>query len=95
MASNEKDKDCPEQSPDSTVSYSSILDEHDINKHQRAARVGLLKELGEAKYNKDKKPNGVIVHISHGMLMGSDIPILGDVLLNIGDVETLNLIVRF
>ena len=77
-----------------TPTYASILDEHDVSRQQRDVRVNLLKELSKNEFNDNKGPNGTVVHLSHGSLSSVDIPILGDVLLNIGDVETLNVILH-
>ena len=79
---------------DITPTYSSILDEHDVTRQQREFRVKLLKELASKAFNNNKSPNGVVAHLSHGTLIGADIPILGDILRSIGDVETLNVILH-
>ncbi len=83
-----------DQVPESAVSYSSILDEHDVARSQRGKRKKLLREIAEKDYNDDKGPNGSIAHLSHISLSSSEIPVLGNVLLKIGDVETLNLILH-
>lgn len=80
--------------PGSATTYSSILQETDVAKSQRDARVQLLKDMATSKLNDDKGPNGVIAHISQGALSTADIPALGNVLLGIGDVVTLNLILH-
>lgn len=77
-----------------TPTYSSILDEHDVGRKQKEVRQRLLKELSKKAFNGDKAPNGTVAHLSHGPLESTDIPILGDVLLGIGDVETLNVILH-
>ena len=74
--------------------YSSILDEHDVSRLQRDVRIKLLKELARKAFNNDKSPNGVVAHLSHKPLSSQDIPILGDVLRSIGDVEVLNVILH-
>ncbi len=61
---------------------------------QRATRKELLKELTENKFNDDKGPNGVVAHLSKVALGPQDIPVLGNVLLNLGDVHTLNLLLH-
>lgn len=77
-----------------TPNYSSILDEHDVGRQQREVRVKLLKGLSSKPFNDNKGPNGTVAHLSHGALRSADIPILGDVLLGIGDVETLNVVLH-
>ena len=86
----------PSDNPEATdpVTYASILKEHDVGTQQREVRQTLLKVLSSAEFNGNKEPNGTVVHISHSSLSSREIPILGDVLLNIGDVETLNLILH-
>jgi len=73
------------------ITYSSILDEHDVARTQREARQAILRELASATYN-DGEPNGVIAHLALDALGSEDIPILGNLLLKIGDVKTLTLI---
>lgn len=84
------------QPPDTgaRASYTSILEEHDVARQQRDLRVRLLKDLGAPKLNENKKPVGVVGHVSHEQLDSSDIPVLGNVLLKLGDVHTLNLILN-
>ena len=77
-----------------TVSYTSILEEHDVARSQREVRVGLLKDLALPEHNGGKKPVGVVAHIAHAPLDGADIPVLGNVLLGIGDVHTLLLLLQ-
>jgi hypothetical protein len=88
----------PDDAITSTVpdapSYTSILEEHDVARTQRDARIRLLKEMKKAEYHAGRDPNGVIAHISRDSLMAADIPILGNVLLKIGDVHTLDLILH-
>lgn len=79
---------------DVVPTYSSILDEHNVTRQQRDFRVSLLKKLSSKAFNDDKGPNGVVAHLSHGALVGADIPILGDILRRIGDVEVLNVILH-
>ncbi len=76
------------------ISYSSILQEHDPGQTQRGTRKKLLQEIGGKEFNGGSQPNGVIAHISSGSLSSSDIPVLGNLLLRIGDVKTLNLILQ-
>ena len=86
-------QDLPIGSP-TPVSYSSIVQEHDPGQTQREARKKLLQEIGGKAFNDDSEPNGVIVHIADASLSSSDIPVLGNVLLQIGDVKTLNLVLQ-
>ena len=74
------------------ITYSSILDEHDVFRVQKEMRQAILKELALSSYNSNSEPNGVIAHLALDPLGSEDIPILGNVLLEIGDVKTLNLI---
>jgi ATP-dependent protease ClpP protease subunit len=83
-----------EQPVDNTISYSSILEEHNVVRTQREVRIKLLKEIGKKQFNDDRGPNGVVAHLSKGSLSQSEIPILGNILLDVGDVETLNLILH-
>lgn len=76
------------------ISYSAILQEHDPARMQRETRKKLLEELAEKQFNNGDGPNGVIAHIAAGPISASDIPVLGNVLLQIGDVRTLNLILQ-
>ena len=74
------------------ITYSSILDEHDVFRAQRETRQAILKELSLPGYNNEDEPNSVIAHLATDPLGSEDIPILGNLLLKIGDVKTLNLI---
>lgn len=76
------------------VSYSSILDELDVGLGQREKRKQLLQDIAKKEFNNDAEPNGVIAHISRYALSSVEIPVLGNILLNIGDVKTLNLILH-
>ncbi|NLF30566.1 MAG: hypothetical protein GX591_06730 [Planctomycetes bacterium] len=78
----------------SAVSYTSILEEHDVARAQRESRTKLLRKLVLPEFNGNKGPNGIVAHIAHDQLMSADIPILGNVLLAVGDVETLNLLLH-
>ena len=82
--------------PDETAraSYTSILEEHDVARQQRDVRIRLLSDLAAPKLNDGKKRVGVIGHVSHAALEPSDIPVLGNMLLKLGDVDTLNLILH-
>jgi ClpP class serine protease len=76
------------------ASYSSILEEHDVARGQRDLRKKLLQELSSKSLNDGHEPNGVIAHISRGSLAGNDIPVLGDLLRDLGDVHTLSLLIH-
>ena len=80
--------------PAGGASYSSILAEHDVSLGQRELRKKLLQEISKKKFNDDKGPNATVAHLSRSSLHSSDIPVLGNVLLGIGDVHTLNLILH-
>lgn len=82
-----------EQVGDEHTTYSSILQEYDVSAGQQAHRRKKLTELSSPKLNNDKKA-ATIGHISHDALDSSDIPILGSMLLKVGDVHTLNLILH-
>jgi hypothetical protein len=78
--------------------FSLILDEHDVPRRQRDARIGLLEQIEKKEYNSGKKA-AVIAMIarlgSPGSSIGSDdIPPLGSLLKSIGDVDILNLILH-
>jgi len=75
-------------------SYSEILQEHDVGKSQRDSRRKLLTNLEKKEFNNGHEPNGVVAHIGRVSLGGPDIPVLGSVLRQIGDVDTLNLILQ-
>ena len=87
-----EDEQLPTEGKD--ASYSSILEEHDVARGQRETRKNLLHALGDKGLNDGKGPNGVIAHIARGSLTPSDIPVLGDLLRSLGDVETLNLLIH-
>lgn len=75
------------------------MEEHDIVGKQRAKRIELLKKLAKKEYNHGKTKNAVICHVTRESMMGSglettDIPVLGNVLKSIGDVDVLNLILH-
>jgi len=74
------------------ASYSSILEEHNVDYGPRETRKKLLKAIEKNEFNGNAGPNGVIAHLSHDILSSADIPVLGNILLKIGDVKTLNLI---
>jgi ATP-dependent protease ClpP protease subunit len=80
--------------PTQDTTYSSILQEHDVARSQRETRKSLLKELTAKEFNDGGSPNGVIAQVSRAPLAGSDIPVFGNVLRGIGDVETLSLILH-
>lgn len=76
------------------VSYSQILDELDVGLSQREKRKQLLQEIAQKTFNDNDEPNGVIAHVSRVSLSPDEIPVLGNILLKIGDVKTLNLILH-
>ncbi len=77
-----------------SASFTSILEEHDVDRQQRGSRVKLLHELEDQKFHGTRKKAGVIGHIARDALSTSDIPVLGNMLLKIGDVDVLNLILH-
>jgi hypothetical protein len=77
---------------ETTASYSSILEEHHTDYGPRETRKRLLQAIAHKDFNNNDGPNGVIAHLSHDILASTEIPVLGNILLNIGDVKTLNLI---
>jgi hypothetical protein len=83
-----------EQKPsgESKVSYSDILQEHYADFGPRETRKKFLQEIASNDLNDNDGPNGVVAHLSRDLLSSADIPVLGNILLNIGDVKTLNLI---
>ena len=80
--------------PTDRATFTSILEEHDVGRLQREIRKKLLSEMDASKLNDGRKPVATIGHISHESLSSSDIPVLGNLLLKIGDVDTLNLILH-
>ena len=92
MAEVEKISSDIEPLSETAASYSSILEEHHADYGPREARKKLLQAIAQKEFNDNDDPNGVIVHLSHVILSSSEIPVLGNILLNIGDVKTLNLI---
>jgi len=74
------------------TTYSAIISEHDTERVQRDVRKNILKELAKDEWNEGKGPHGIVAHIAHDALESIDIPVLCDILLNIGYVKTLNLI---
>src|SRR5262249_29398656 len=73
--------------------YSSILLEYDVTKKQREARCALLEAVSAPNLN-DGNTSATIGHISHDSLSSSDIPVIGSMLLKVGDVHTLNLVLH-
>lgn len=53
-----------------------------------------MEDLATPKLNANRKPVAVIGHVSHAELSSEDIPVLGNVLRKIGDVDTLHLILH-
>lgn len=84
----------PDASGVGQATYTSILQEHDVAKGQREVRRSILADLAKKDMNDGKSPNAVIAHVSHAPLVGTDIPVLGNVLRKVGDVHTLNLILH-
>jgi hypothetical protein len=77
---------------ETAASYSSILEEHHADYGPRETRKRLLRDIKQNEFNDNVGPNGVIAHLSHATLSCTEIPVLGNILLNIGDVKILNLI---
>jgi hypothetical protein len=94
MTEDKKIDDIGQAGSEVAASYSSILEEHDVARTQRETRKKLLKDIAAKDFNDDSGPNGVIAHLSRAPLSFAEIPILGNVLLKIGDVEILNLILH-
>ena len=88
----EEVEEYPTVRPSEGPSYSAILQEQDVARRQREIRQKLLQDLAKPEFNDGRKPNAVVAHIGRGALSGGDIPVLGNVLRQIGDVETLNLL---
>ena len=76
------------------ATYSSILAEHDVDSAQRELRKKLLQEIADPALNDGCTKVGVIAHITQTALGAEDIPVLGDLLRKIGDVDLLNLILH-
>jgi hypothetical protein len=76
------------------VSYSSILKEHDVESAQRKERKLNLEALSADELNDGPGPHGAIGHVSRWSLSSDDIGILADCLLDLGDVNTLNLVLE-
>jgi ATP-dependent protease ClpP protease subunit len=79
-------------------SYTSILEEHNVAEKQREIRKVLLRKMASKEFNNGQKA-AVITHITKEGSMGSgletgDIPVLGNVLRKVGDVDILNLILH-
>jgi hypothetical protein len=72
---------------------SMVLDEHDLATSQRRKRIKLLKEID----SKTKGKSATIAFTSGENVLsgidGKDIPAFGDILMSVGDVDTLNLII--
>ena len=85
--------------PPPCPSYTSILEEHNIEQKQRGTRVELLKKMAKKEFNEGRPKNAVISHVANENMLGAgletgDIPILGNTLRSIGDVDVLNLILN-
>ncbi len=89
-----KDKASPSVIEEQDKSYTSILREHNVSQAQREKRIELLKQLSKPEFNDGRKKNGVVAHLSDVALSSDDVPALVNMLLKIGDVETLNLILQ-
>lgn len=76
------------------VSYTSILQEHDVARSQRETRIKLLQEMEGAEHNNGQRKNAVVAHIAREAITSTDVPILGSVLRSVGDVDVLNLILQ-
>ena len=76
------------------ATYQGILREHDVASHQRTKRVELLRELSSEAYNGSPGPHAVVAHLSSASLEAGDLAILANVLLEFGDVKTLNLVLE-
>jgi hypothetical protein len=75
-----------------------VLAEHDLMTRQRRRRVKLLRQM-EGMDAKGGRKNATIAFIGsersyHGAIDSDDIPALGDVLMSVGEVDTLNLILH-
>jgi ATP-dependent protease ClpP protease subunit len=86
--------DVPEISAVDEPSYSSILAEHDVNKSQREARQKLLRDMEDSDGKGGRQEKAVVAHIARDALTSADVPVLGNVLRQIGDVKTLDLILH-
>ena len=81
------------------ASYTSILEEHNVAEKQRKARIHLLEEMEKESFNGGCGKNAVVGQISKEGSMGSslessDVPVLGNLLRSIGDVDNLTLILH-
>lgn len=90
----EPEEDTKNGAPEDDGSYTSILKEHNIGQAQREKRIELLQQLSDPEFNDMKRPNAAIAHLSDGTLEPADIQALLNVLLEIGDVDTLNVILH-
>jgi len=94
MPSRDLEKDSlPIATAAERATFSSILEEHDVARQQRERRIELLRDLEHEEHN-DSQKSATLGFISHEPLTTSDIPVLGNVLLKLGDVHTLNLILH-
>jgi ClpP class serine protease len=85
--------------PYACPSWTAIMQEHDIVEKQRAKRLELLKKMAKKEHNDGHQKNAVICHVTKENMMGSgletgDVPVLGNVLKSVGDVDVLNLILH-
>lgn len=68
--------------------FHSVLAEHDLFASQRRSRRELLQRIEDA-----NPGSAVIGFIGRGPIDQRDVPAFGDVLMSVGDVDTLNLII--
>jgi ClpP class serine protease len=85
--------------PIGNASYTSILEEHNVADKQRKVRKEILERLEKKEFNGGCENNAVIAHIAKEGSMGSslessDVPVLGNLLRSIGDVDHLTLILH-
>ena len=89
----------PETSAFVPASYTSILEEHNVAHKQRLARREILERIENEEFNGGCKQNAFIAHVAKEGSMGSslesgDVPVLGNLLRSIGDVDHLTLILH-
>jgi ClpP class serine protease len=82
-----------------SASYTSILEEHNIAEKQRKTRKDILERLEKPDFNGNCEKNAVIAHVANEGSIGSslesgDVPVLGNLLRSIGDVDHLSLILH-
>jgi len=82
------------EAPEQDKSYTGILHEHDVSQAQREKRVELLQQLSKPQFNSGNKANAVIAHLSEGALEAADVQALVNILLKVGEVDTLSVILH-